>query len=499
MSGKKYVPEGVYLVCDKGTKPSELRSLSSKKTTIFGENMCTQIDTKLVVNFDPFGACSCANGNPCTAPVTGWTNVTDAITLGGNKLLLENSELPCALGGKVKIFFTMAAAMAAMPKPKKSFWRRYADTVVDISDWVLRAEKGLAIGVWKALKGTVTGIVDLVVWAGKHTHTYQMLNPKGYAEQIQKDVETFKALGNVAKKAGTWLYRNSDINKAINPQDYILAQQENAEMLDKMIEKASKMKVEEVTEFIGQVGFEIVLDVATVGGAAALTAVKVADKTLDVVKVVNAVDNTTDAVKVLDKTEDLADGAKALDKLNDGNKIELPRIEPKVLEDVKYLDEVPPVISKKKKKTKLKANTPEHKAQRWKDYQNKKPDSKMTYDEWSNRYNANMKNPLKGNASADAYHKKIGWGKREVPMRNKDGKIVRKLDIADVKKKKAVEVKDYSNSNVSYSKEIKKELNFDKTLVEDKWDVEWVFKGKGPSKPLEKALKGPPPVKWKMI
>lgn len=53
---------------------------------------------------------------------------------------------------------------------------------------------------------------------------------------------------------------------------------------------------------------------------------------------------------MLDKAEDIADGAKVLDKINDGNKIDLPKIEPKVLEDVKYLDEAPPVIPKKKPK-----------------------------------------------------------------------------------------------------------------------------------------------------
>ena len=75
------------------------------------------------------------------------------------------------------------------------------------------------------------------------------------------------------------------------------------------------------------------------------------------------------------------------------------------------------------KSKKLKAGTPEHKAQRWKDYQKKQKAKNKpikSYQEWSNRYDANMKNPLKGNAAADAYHKEIGWGKREVPMYDKD-------------------------------------------------------------------------------
>jgi len=59
---------------------------------------------------------------------------------------------------------------------------------------------------------------------------------------------------------------------------------------------------------------------------------------------------------------------------------------------------------------------------------------------------------------------------REVSMKNKDDKVIRKLDIADIEAKKAIEVK-------------------------DEWDVEWVFINKKLSKPLEKALKEPPPIK----
>lgn len=156
-------------------------------------------------------------------------------------------------------------------------------------------------------------------------------------------------------------------------------------------------------------------------------------------------------------------------------------------------------------KPKLKANTPEHKAAAWEAYlNNPKVKVKKTYEEWSNRYDANMKNPGKGNKSADEHHKKIGWGEREVRMKmDENGNPIevkkrqeeRNLDIGDVKNKKAVEVKDYSSRKVPYSKEIKGELEFDKKLVEKGWDVEWVFKDQGPSKGLEAALKSPPPIK----
>ncbi|MGS0528349.1 PAAR-like protein [Zobellia nedashkovskayae] len=303
MSGKKYVPEGVFLVCDMGTVPAELRSISYTETTLFGEHMCTKMDKTLVVNFEPLGACSASNGAPCTAPVLDWTNVTDGITLGGNELLLEDSELPCTLGGTVKIFYSMAAAMAALPEQEeeKGFW----DNALDFT-------KGLGTGLWKGAKGTVTGVADLVVWAGKHSTPYMLLNPQGYAEQLQKDKETFTAIGNMAVKAGTFVYRNSAVNALTNPSDYMAAQAESAEMAEQMMDKAANMSAEEWGDFTGQVLFEVLMEVGTAGGAAALTAAKVADKTVDAARMLNKIDNLKDATRTVDKLEDISDGTKLL-------------------------------------------------------------------------------------------------------------------------------------------------------------------------------------------
>lgn len=313
MSGKKYVPEGVYLVCDMGTVPAELRSISYTETTLFGEHMCTKMDKTLIVNFEPLGACSASNGAPCTAPVLDWTNVTDGITLGGNELLLEDSELPCTLGGTVKIFYSLAAATAALPpqEEENGFW----DNAWDFT-------KGLGKGLWKGAKGTVTGVADLVVWAGKHSTPYMLLNPQGYAEQLQKDKETFTAMGNMAVKAGTFVYRNSAINMLTDPADYMAAQQENAVMAEQLMDKAANMSAEEWGDFTGQVLFEVGMEVATAGGAAALTAAKVADKTVDAARLVNKIDKIEDAAdtgKLLDKVEDVGDGVRTLDKMEDGS------------------------------------------------------------------------------------------------------------------------------------------------------------------------------------
>ncbi len=282
MSGKKYVPEGVYLVCDKGSKPSEFKIIYYAETSVYGEHMATEADKIFVANFEPFGACSCNQGKPCVAQVTSWENVTDGITLNGNSLLLEDSELPCALGGTIKIYFSLQAAMAAVPEPEeeeKSFW----DKTLDFG-------AGLGEGLWKGAKGTVTGIYDLGVWAGKHSTPYMLLNPEGYAEQLQKDKETLQALGNAAKKGGVWVYRNSTVNAILDRDDFMAAQVENAEAFDALKEKMADMDAREWGDLTGQVLFEVATEVATAGAGAAITAAKVADKGVDAARAVNAMD-----------------------------------------------------------------------------------------------------------------------------------------------------------------------------------------------------------------
>ncbi len=89
----------------------------------------------------------------------------------------------------------------------------------------------------------------------------------------------------------------------------------------------------------------------------------------------------------------------------------------------------------------LEPGTPEHKNAAWNRYQER--GGNLPYDKWSNVYEANIQNALKGNAAADAYHQEIGWGKREATVKvNVDGQEVnRRLDIADVETQRGVEVK----------------------------------------------------------
>jgi hypothetical protein len=62
--------------------------------------------------------------------------------------------------------------------------------------------------------------------------------------------------------------------------------------------------------------------------------------------------------------------------------------------------------------------------------------------------------------------------------------VSRRLDIADVDAKKAIE---HKTGYISLDEDIKWELERDKKLVEKGWNITWHFEGTA-SKPLLKAL-----------
>jgi hypothetical protein len=113
---KKYVPEGVYLACNKGTCSSQLRVSNDEKTSIYGSPMATEADLFPFFNLKPMGFCTdplkiIATGVMCIPTVTKWEDPKEGITINGNKMLLEDSTCKCILGGgDISIHFDIASA-----------------------------------------------------------------------------------------------------------------------------------------------------------------------------------------------------------------------------------------------------------------------------------------------------------------------------------------------------------------------------------------------------
>jgi hypothetical protein len=142
------------------------------------------------------------------------------------------------------------------------------------------------------------------------------------------------------------------------------------------------------------------------------------------------------------------------------------------------------------KSKKLISGTPEHKAEKWKQYKESGRD--LSYEKWSKLYEANMIKAKKSHEIVNKYRDRIGWGKREVTVMA-DG-YARRLDIADVSHKKAIEHKTTTKNDgkgyFSLIPDLKWEIQRDKYLVnEEDWDITWVFENADASQPLIDELK----------
>lgn len=113
MSNKKYVPQGVYLACDKGTVPTEFKITNNNNSFLFDQPIANTGDMVPNLNIMPFGACSVKNGNPCMPVPTPWQGFEDGIFIGNFNPLLEDSVMQCGVGGKIEIHYSLEEAQAA--------------------------------------------------------------------------------------------------------------------------------------------------------------------------------------------------------------------------------------------------------------------------------------------------------------------------------------------------------------------------------------------------
>jgi hypothetical protein len=161
----------------------------------------------------------------------------------------------------------------------------------------------------------------------------------------------------------------------------------------------------------------------------------------------------------------------------------------------KLLDEAANEDTSIKRKT-FPAGSPEHKQQRWEEYledKRAKGETPKSYAEWSNIYEPNMDKARKSREATQDYRERLiqndeNWPDYEVTVNVDSQGTERRLDIADVAQQRAIEHKKYEGGTVYNRDEIVWEHERDALLVQQGWDIEWVFDGCEPSAPLRKAL-----------
>ncbi len=133
----------------------------------------------------------------------------------------------------------------------------------------------------------------------------------------------------------------------------------------------------------------------------------------------------------------------------------------------------------------LVSGTPEHRSAAWDAYQ-QRPNDGWDYDRWSSVYEANQTRAAEANAAADEYQRSLGWGEREVTLPVQVGGTTsdRRLDIADPRSQRGIEYKTgYQTATVDNLWELER----DAALVQQGWNIEWVFRDQA-SQPLLDAL-----------
>ncbi|MBL3549160.1 MULTISPECIES: DUF4280 domain-containing protein [unclassified Chryseobacterium] len=292
---KKYVPEGAFLACDKGTSPSTLRVSFNKNTTIYDVPMATEADKFPFFHLKPMGLCTCpakwATGVTCLPTTLQWDNPKDGVKINGNRMLLEDSTCNCIFGGKISIFFDRATAVAYGVGEGKM----PSDYIKEGFDWLeqktkeSRADRNKMIPDWmKPIAGAkdwfddlgtglVEGAVNGVVGLGEVIYQVGQ-DPVGTAEAIGGMVKDgYKGV----KDAYTWTTTPGNLEKAANDSWEWANKEENWDKLgDDIVKGAQKTgdwianNPRKIGNTVGEFIPDAVAAVYTAGGSVAATAGK---------------------------------------------------------------------------------------------------------------------------------------------------------------------------------------------------------------------------------
>lgn len=300
---KKYVPEGAFLACDKGTSTSTLRVSFNKKTTIYAVPMATEADKFPFFHLKPMGLCTCpakwATGVTCLPTTMQWDNPKDGVKINGNRMLLEDSTCNCIFGGKISIFFDRASAVSygvgegKMPSEyiKEGFdWldkktkesRAQRDSV--LPDW-MKPIAGAKDWFDDLGTGLVEGAVNGVVGLGEVIYQVGQ-DPVGTAEALGGMVKDgYEATTEGISDAYKWTTTPGNIGKAADSAWDWATTEGNLEQLGDDIVKGAKDTGEWIAKNprkIGNTAGEFIPDavaaVYTAGGSLAATAGKTALK-----------------------------------------------------------------------------------------------------------------------------------------------------------------------------------------------------------------------------
>ncbi|QNK64796.1 DUF4280 domain-containing protein [Pedobacter sp. PAMC26386] len=350
---KKYVPDGAYLICNKGVGFCQLKVTNHKNVSIYGKKSATEGDKVPNVNVSCMGICSVTR-SACQPVPTLWSGVQQGVTIGPYRKLLENSTLGCALGGKISIHFSLPMAMLALDKNTKDLGKSEMKRMgAKVDDWFQKQfddqEKrnnlmplgklenfklGIVEGVYGGVKGIGEGLVflkdvqDKIYDAGVNAITHPVETAgkikdgavstgkavKGGVDWVTNTDNLKKAasdFGQAHVDAYNWLSNPENVKKAAHS-----ALENTKEGLVKAKDWAAKQSPRDWGKYGGRGTFEVALFAVGVGEAkAVVSGAEVANVAAKAGEGANVLAKAGETVNL---TEKIAEGGNVLDKASGG-------------------------------------------------------------------------------------------------------------------------------------------------------------------------------------
>ncbi|MFD2287258.1 DUF4280 domain-containing protein [Pedobacter petrophilus] len=343
---KKYVPNGAYLVCDKGLGYGKLKVTNHKNVRLYGKQMATEGDKVPMVNIPCLGICSITKTKCQPIPLL-WQGVQQGITIGPYRKLLEDSKLPCSLGGKIGIHFSMPAALATIEANVTAMRQREMKSLgAKVDDWFQKGfdeqEKannkigglygkyanfklGVNEGIYGGVKGIGEGLVFLKEMGDKATGAalHAVTHPTETAGKV-KDAAV--ATKNAVSGAANWVSTPGNVKKVVSDvrQAHVnaynwattpgnlesagkAALNKTGEGLKQAKDWASKQSPRDWGRYTGRTGFEVGLMFTGVGEAKAV---------VSGAEGANVLAKTAEGANVLAKTSEAARVAKIAKEAN---------------------------------------------------------------------------------------------------------------------------------------------------------------------------------------
>lgn len=94
--------EKALLLCDKGSKPSQLKVTSQTFSKAEDKLIATEQDKQPEINIPSFGVCAVTKIK-CSPAIIKWEKTTEKDTINNYKILTEDSTCKCTVGGKISV------------------------------------------------------------------------------------------------------------------------------------------------------------------------------------------------------------------------------------------------------------------------------------------------------------------------------------------------------------------------------------------------------------